>query len=154
MQTVENDTKVLQNKLEIVKSIYCVKYMHILTIRTLYDEGKIDLLKMKWADGFKNDYNPKDLKKDSDWRTHEDCTNVKITPTEVIIDLWDGDSFSGDKTKVRWTAQFSPIPQAELIRFETSINNAFDRHCAELHEDELKTAKEKRIKAIAKNLLK
>ena len=146
--------KDLKKKLEIAQPVVMSGFNYSRTIRELYDANLITLLKMEWMGRFDQEYKSKDLKEDDDWSTYDRCAGVVLYSDKVEVDIFEGEMLMGYRTKKRWSATFSPLPESELIRFQSSIEWRFKSYCQDIYEEEIAAAENKRVEAIGKELLK
>lgn len=105
-----------------------------------------EVIHKEWHDTFKKNnpqYYPLDLGVISTWSTFSDtCVDIMIAHVEdskkkklhCLAKIYDGDSFGGQRTRLRFTAEIY-LPKPFILNVEHSLIRALDRH-AELQYEQ------------------
>jgi hypothetical protein len=142
--TVKNLFKILL----LVESVDSHMWRDVMQLVDAIANNKAEVIEKQWAETYKQnspDYYPLDLSKLKTWSTIEgECINLKyfIQDGELICKakIWDGGSFDGLQTRVRFTATIS-LPRLFIHNIESKITYAFDKLAEGEHENYLEAQK-------------
>jgi len=125
-------------------------------------EGLITLKEFRWNDKFKQD-NPEmypiKLEEQKFWSTFDKCVDVIIknveNGTEVNVELYDGNNFSGERTNRRFSVSFHVVSD-DIFKNESvkeAVERNFNNAAEDLYEEREEDKKIKKLNKIKEELL-
>ena len=129
--------------LAMIKQTRSTKWRMVMEIvKCLNGDKPCRILHQDWADAYRN---PLDLNDINTWSTFDEtCINLVFFAEDdkLFCDatIWDGDSFGGQRTNVRFTAQLG-LPDEFLQVISGLIERDLNEHLEDLYDKHLESQK-------------
>ena len=152
----------IRKKFDIVSRVHLHGYKRTTMIIGWLSEGLITLKEFRWNDKFKQD-NPEmypiKLEEQKFWSTFDKCVDVIIknveNGTEVNVELYDGNNFSGERTNRRFSVSFHVVSD-DIFKNESvkeAVERNFNNAAEDLYEEREEDKKIKKLNKIKEELL-
>lgn len=142
-------TKKLLELLALVNHVTISRWKTVMDLVECIKEQKgVKIIKSEWHDSFKKNnpkFYPLNLSQIETWSTYDgECISLIFSEKEgklyCHVKIYDGDSFGGTRTNIRFTAELI-LPNSFIRKIEGKINWAFEVFLTESYEQHLESQK-------------